>query len=216
MKFVFHGHEDKAGIYKIWNMTTGKFYIGATDLFSKRAIEHERRLSTGKHHNRHLQHSFNKYGTDRFEFEAVEVTDVEDRSDAEQRHFDFWIDLDLWNMTYNIYKKAVVFNKSVFSKTPQETRAKMSRANKGKFVSEETKAKIRASRLGTKQSEASKALNAIASSKTYLMLDLNTNKEFLVTNLTQWCKDNGYCTPTCIKRSKNGYRGFKYIRKVEN
>lgn len=59
----------KGTIYEITNLINGKVYIGQTIReFEKRKAEHLKSLRRGKHFNPHLQHAFNKYGEDAFEF----------------------------------------------------------------------------------------------------------------------------------------------------
>jgi group I intron endonuclease len=59
-------------IYKIVNTKSGKFYIGSTQNFDKRFAQHKSDLTKNRHHNIHLQRSWNKHGKDGFNFEVVE------------------------------------------------------------------------------------------------------------------------------------------------
>jgi group I intron endonuclease len=66
-------------IYKILNKVNGKVYIGLTSRASptKRWQRHISDLNSGKHHSRHLQKSWNKYGEANFIFEILEVLEVD-------------------------------------------------------------------------------------------------------------------------------------------
>ncbi len=66
------------GIYRIVNLRNDKYYIGSTSNFMLRKSQHLSDLRKGKHHNRHLQFAFNKYGEVAFSFEAVESYDNPD------------------------------------------------------------------------------------------------------------------------------------------
>jgi group I intron endonuclease len=59
-------------IYKIRNVVNGKFYVGSAVDTRTRFRQHRRLLRRGKHHCRHLQAAWNKYGEDAFKFEVVE------------------------------------------------------------------------------------------------------------------------------------------------
>jgi group I intron endonuclease len=60
------------GVYRILNKVNEKYYIGSTSNFSERKCCHFSYLRKNKHHNPHLQLSYNKYGKDAFEFIVVE------------------------------------------------------------------------------------------------------------------------------------------------
>lgn len=143
------------GIYEIYNMATGKSYIGSSTDIEGRRSKHFRMLKNGNHSNRHLQASYNKYGVGMFIFKVLQETAKEDLRSTEQ----FWIDFyDATNddVGYNILPNAGI---SLGYKHTDETRQKLSAANKGKVVSLETRAKLSAAskgkrnRLGTKQTQ---------------------------------------------------------------
>lgn len=59
----------KTGVYCIRNKVNGKVYVGsAARCFSNRWHIHRSLLRRGKHHSQHLQHAWNAYGEDSFEF----------------------------------------------------------------------------------------------------------------------------------------------------
>lgn len=79
-------------IYKIRNVTNDKFYVGSTNNTKVRFKNHRRLLRKGKHHCKHLQAAWNKYGEDCFKFEVIEV--VKDDSDlwnAENAWLTQWV-----------------------------------------------------------------------------------------------------------------------------
>ena len=66
---------DELGIYMIKNLINNKVYIGSTERsFKVRWKKHVRMLDSNKHHNKHLQNSWNKYLKENFEFSILEIT----------------------------------------------------------------------------------------------------------------------------------------------
>lgn len=80
--------QKKCGIYIIKNNLNGKVYVGSTRSFKERYDEHRLHLSKNKHHNPRLQHAWNKYDSDSFIFEIVEI--IDDKSERLPREA-FWI-----------------------------------------------------------------------------------------------------------------------------
>jgi group I intron endonuclease len=78
----------KSAIYKITNTISGKFYIGSTNNISRRWIHHRSLLRNKKHHNKHLQHSYNKHGIENFIFEVLEEVAEENLITREQELLD--------------------------------------------------------------------------------------------------------------------------------
>src|ERR1700744_5225889 len=77
------------GVYCIRNLVTGKRYVGsATRSFAKRWTVHKAVLNKGRHHSKHLQASWNKYGEARFSFEVLERCLPDNCIPREQ----YWID----------------------------------------------------------------------------------------------------------------------------
>ena len=134
------------GVYEIVNTTNGKCYIGSAVNFTKRWREHKRSLSSGKHHSRHLQHAWTKYGENAFDFRKLLVCSKEHLIMYEQRA------IDAIASEYNIAR----IDGSTLGVIPtSEKLAKMSAAKKGKPSggngrkhSAETKAKMSASLMG--------------------------------------------------------------------
>lgn len=78
-----------SGVYRLLNISTGKFYIGSSVNFKKRVLTHFRLLADNRHKNPRLQNAFNKYGREAFIFEIIEeVTDREKIISREQHFLD--------------------------------------------------------------------------------------------------------------------------------
>lgn len=63
--------KSKSGIYRIINSKNDKIYIGSSKELRQRFYTHRSNLRRGTHINRHLQNSFNKYGSENFKFELI-------------------------------------------------------------------------------------------------------------------------------------------------
>lgn len=64
-----------SGIYQIRNIINNKVYIGSAFILYDRFRSHKSSLNSNKHNNNHLQKSYNKYGSESFTFEVLEVLD---------------------------------------------------------------------------------------------------------------------------------------------
>jgi group I intron endonuclease len=77
-------------IYKIINLINGKFYVGSTTNQKVRFRQHRKLLRGNRHHCKHLQAAWNKYGEDKFSFAVVEeIPSSEALWEAEDR----WLNL---------------------------------------------------------------------------------------------------------------------------
>lgn len=74
-------------IYKIINLVNDKFYVGSTTNKKVRFREHRKQLRGNRHHCKHLQAAWNKYGEEKFVFKVVEeVPETEPLHVAEDRY----------------------------------------------------------------------------------------------------------------------------------
>lgn len=131
-------------LYKITNTTNGKIYIGSAKEYKRRASQHVASLKQQKHSNKHLQASWNKWGEDAYLFEVVEVVegDKGERFRVEQKYIDDLIKEDKWENTFNFKKKVKQKERSCFSKSPEETREKLSKSSKKRWKDKEYRKRI--------------------------------------------------------------------------
>lgn len=120
-----------SGIYKIENIVNGNVYIGQSIDIYTRWKSHKRNLNKQIHTNTYLQNSWNKYGEVNFKFDIIEkVSNLEELNSREQYWMDFYKSYTR-NFGYNIEQKADKSNMS------QETKNKISKSRKGKFIGED-------------------------------------------------------------------------------
>jgi group I intron endonuclease len=84
------------GIYAIVNIKNGKFYIGSSVHIRSRWSTHKKELTGKKHHCKHLQNAWNKYGADSFAFIILEqfedTATVQDLETTEKKYLDKYFD----------------------------------------------------------------------------------------------------------------------------
>lgn len=155
-KVIVYNHDDigkeidytddfKHGIYKILNIINNKIYIGSAVNLYKRMHNHIYQLNNQKHHNKHLQRSWNKYGEENFKFYVVEyIEEINKLIEKEQYWLDFYNSTNI-NNGYNICSKA---GSNLGNKLTEENKINISKAITGRKLSEETKIKIGESNKG--------------------------------------------------------------------
>lgn len=134
-------------MYGIFNLASGKVYVGSSRHVLNRWSSHRHRLSIGKHKNKQLQKVWN---TNEFTFRLIEECSLLDLLDREQ----FW--LNKFQDKYNIQPNA---GTPKGQKLTVEHRAKISASHKGMLLTEESKRKISAKlkgRVGRRHTKASK------------------------------------------------------------
>lgn len=157
---------DDIGIYCIENKINHKKYIGQSIHIHRRWSEHKYELNNNMHENDYLQKSWNKYGLDNFEFSIIEVCSVDELDDKECYY------ISLYNTFDKKYGYNLISGGGTNREISEETREKLRQANRkrkifpdmsgennpmfGKNHSDETREKIRQSRLGKKTSEQTK------------------------------------------------------------
>lgn len=131
------------GVYRIKCLINGKVYIGKSNDVKRRWREHKSRLKRNNHENEKLQHDWNKYGEDNFEFKLIENYDNEEFGiELEKKYINEYKSCDL-NFGYNM---TLGKGESGGEIPTEETKKKL----KGHEVSEETKKKISESNIGNK------------------------------------------------------------------
>ena len=140
-----------SGIYKITNLKNNKAYYGSAVNLNTRCYEHMRQLKNNEHINNHLQCSYNKYGIAYFSFSILLYCSKKDLLFYEQRFLDaYW---DGGKQCYNVCKTA---GSVLGYKMSEETKQKISLANKGRVKSKEHRDKLSKAKLGQPCSQEAK------------------------------------------------------------
>ncbi len=138
-----------SAIYAIVNNVTCDMYVGSAVAVNRRWNAHKSQLRNGKHHCKHLQNAYAKYGGNGFDWEIIElVANKEDLIKREQ----FWL-----NFFRPAYNKRKIANSCFGVKRSEEARKKMSLAQIGRKQSAETIAKRSAALKGKPRSLEVKA-----------------------------------------------------------
>ena len=192
-----------SGIYKIICLPTGKIYVGSAINISARWQGHRSSLRLGKHHSRHLQNAWNKYGEAAFQHEVIELVLSSFLLEREQ----YWLD------RLRSFDPDRGFNRSptagTTAGTPRsvehraklsevakkrmadpERRAAVSRVHTGKTMSDEHKAAIHDKLGGTTRPQH--VIDAVvnAHAMNFVVVDPD-GKEYRIRNLAAFCRDQG-------------------------
>lgn len=136
-----------SGIYTITS-PSGRMYVGSAKNFKLRRTRHFYELRSGRHDNDILQKAFNKYGEENLIFSKLLCCEPKDLLMYEQRA------IDILKPAYNI---CLIAGNCLGKKHSIESRAKMSRVQKGKVVSEESKTRMSIAQKGRTVSSEHKA-----------------------------------------------------------
>jgi len=143
---------DICGVYAIRHEASGRVYVGSSANIVDRWRSHCRALIKGRHHSRHLQRAWIKYGAEAFAFVVLERCRPHERLVREQHYIDACC----------AHRKANGFNVSARADTPSSTpevAAKIARALLGKPLSLKHRESLRRAwmtRMGHKHSDETK------------------------------------------------------------
>lgn len=141
----------QSGIYAIRNTISGKLYVGSAVHLKNRWKSHRSNLTLNKHHSEKLQRAWNKYGSDAFVFEVLEIVPGKQCLVEREQH---WIDA---HNTFKIgYNCCPIAGSTLGVKLSIETRARMSASRQN--MSQETRAKMSAAHIGQKMPDHVKAI----------------------------------------------------------
>jgi group I intron endonuclease len=143
--------ESVAGVYRIYHLASGKTYVGSSTNVPDRWRVHRQGLKGGRHHSKHLQRAWEKYGEEAFEFVWLEKLppEVELLLCREQHYMDLY---EVCNPAKG-YNSAKIAGSNAGNKLSPEARERIGASLRGRKQSEEHKAKKAAAMRGQKRSE---------------------------------------------------------------
>ncbi len=120
-------------IYKITNIVNNKYYIGSTNSLYFRIKKHINLLIAGKHSNKFLQRSWDKYGEFNFNLEILELCEKNKLRSREQYYLDNYIG------EYNLSPDSISVSGYKWS---EESKKRFSQKKKGVIFSDKHKKKL--------------------------------------------------------------------------
>lgn len=123
--------EVRSGIYCIENTVSNKKYIGQSVNIEDRWRRHITELRNGKHHNSHLQNTWNKYGENSFKFYILEYCDIDELDEKERYYIKLYNTMDR-DYGYNLQSGGQATNHH-----SDESKKKISESNKKAYQNEE-------------------------------------------------------------------------------
>jgi group I intron endonuclease len=155
---------NKSGIYLITNTVNGTVYVGSAVNIKRRFEEHRKHLRGERHKNRFLQNAWAKHGEQAFVFSVLFLCSVESLIQEEQKAIDHYA------ADGRIYNLSPVAGSRLGAKVSEQGRKNISAAQRGqpgrhctphteetkaklraRVVSDETRAKMAAAKLGKKR-----------------------------------------------------------------
>ncbi len=139
-----------SGIYAIYNVVADKMYVGKSVQISKRWHDHLKDLCGGRHHNRYLQASWNKYGKGAFIFGVLEELPCDQPALLGQRE-SHWVSVLQTTSRERGYNLAIVASDGT-ARASDETRARQRASHLGVKLSDQHVANSAAAHRGLKRS----------------------------------------------------------------
>lgn len=212
---IIEQKENFCGIYCLYCILNGKYYIGSSWDSNRRKTQHYSDLRRNKHQNPYLQHVWNKYGEKSFLYLKLEECEPYQTLEREQH----WLDYFAANnpkFGLNINSKATMPPSPKGRHLSVIAKQKLSDFHRGKSISQEQRERIRRTltgRVGRKLSSKEIENIRLRSSKSYLFLDIN-NRVIKITNLEKFCRENNLYSSVFHRLMNGDLKTYKHWRRA--
>ena len=88
------------GVYRISNISTGRYYIGYSINIKRRFVVHQSKLKKNCHDNIFLQRAYNLDGKDKFKYEIIHICNTE--KEAKDIELQYLTNLSIRDKLYNL------------------------------------------------------------------------------------------------------------------
>lgn len=179
-------HSRTSGIYLIKSLLDERVYIGSATNLHARLCTHKHLLKLNKHHCKHLQNFYNKYGEENLSIIVIELCTRDKLLEREQHWLDFYKDK---------FNTLITAGSGLgMSRGPltEEQKIKISKSSKGHKKSEETRRRMSESFKGRKI-HTIESIKKISDKNKKAILQFNKNGEFMkrFDSLTQASEEIG-------------------------
>ena len=185
-----------SGIYTITNTTNGKVYIGSSSKLTYRFYRHRSDLDAGKHHCRHLQRAWIKYGRENFAFDIIEAGTPRDELLWREQ-----VNIDALKSTGLLYNECLVAGNCIGVKHAPGSYAARSARMLGVKRPASVGKKVSASKKGVSPTITLKVMAAREKRKT------SFSEQEYISMVARWAKGESW------KQIASGVCGPKVLRK---
>lgn len=120
-------NSSKGGIYLITHIPSQMVYVGQTNNFKVRWLQHQESLNSGNHHNHRLQKIWNADGIKSFSFKVAQylpsdLSALERQRWLARHELIYWNDFNQKSLALNIVKPEIVETEKAFEEFKKEER----------------------------------------------------------------------------------------------
>jgi group I intron endonuclease len=192
-------------VYKLFNIVTGKSYIGQTvQPLRRRLSAHASKISPWP-----IGRSIKKYGIENFDIKTLcHCSSKEELDKQETFYINYYntIRPNGYNLTYG-------GEGTIGYRHSEETKRKLSVMNKGKKLTEEQKKKLSISQIGIKKPGTAKYVKE--KNTCWWRVITPDNKELIIRDMKDFCKKNGLDQGTMSRVAsgkRHHYKQYKCVK----